>query len=159
MLFRSYVAQVVRAYRQALDAYEKDPENWQFREEWADELSKASHREFTTGFYFHKAGAEEQNYRTSAYIKPYIFTGLVLDYDPETRFAKVEQRNKMVIGDSLEIFGPGPGFFEQSLTEMFDAETGEPLESAPHPQQLLKIRLDHPAKPGDMLRRRIREQE
>ena len=154
-----YVAQVVRAYRQALDAYEKDPENWQFREEWADELSKASHREFTTGFYFHKAGAEDQNYRTSAYIKPYIFTGLVLDYDPETRFAKVEQRNKMVIGDSLEIFGPGPGFFEQSLIEMFDAETGEPLESAPHPQQLLKIRLDHPAKPGDMLRRKIREQE
>ena len=74
-----YVAQVIRAYRQALDAYEKDPENWQFREEWAEELSKASHREFTTGFYFHKAGAEEQNYRTSAYIKPYIFTGLVLD--------------------------------------------------------------------------------
>ena len=150
-----YVAQVVRAYRQALDAYEADPENWSFREEWLDELSKASHREFTTGFYFHEPSADDQNYRTSKYIKPYVFTGLVLGYDPETRLALVEQRNKMVVGDELELFGPGEGFRVQSLKELYDAETGEPLDAAPHPQQLLKIRLDHPAERGEMLRRKV----
>ena len=147
-----YVAQVLRAYRHAIDTYYADPDAYEFREEWLTELEKASHREFTTGFYFQKPGPDDQNYRTSAYVREYSFTGIVRDYDPETGFALVEQRNKMRIGDTIEVFGPGISFFEQNLSEMYDAETGEPLESAPHPQQLLKIRLDQPAAPDDMLR-------
>ena len=82
------------------------------------------------------------------------FTGLVKDYDPVTGIALVEQRNKMVLGDEIEIFGPGAGFFTQTLTAMRDAETGEPLTSAPHPQQLLSIPVDHPVAPHYMLRKR-----
>ena len=47
----------------------------------------------------------------------------------------------MVIGDEIEVLGPGVDYFTQVLTEMYNEE-GEPVESAPHPQQILKIKMD-----------------
>ena len=147
-----YVATIVSAYRKALDAYYADPENYLFKEEWMRELKKVSHREFTTGFYFDKPTNRDQNYQTSAYTRDYTFTGMVKSYDPETGYAIVEQRNKMVIGDEIEVFGPGTDFFVQQLTEMYNEE-GEPIESAPHPQQILKIKMAKPVKENFMLRK------
>lgn len=147
-----YVATVVSAYRKAIDAYCENPEGYQFKEEWMTELCKVSHREFTTGFYFHKPTNNDQNYRTSAYTRDYSFVGMIKDYDPETGFAVVEQRNKMVIGDKIEVFGPGADFFEQELKEMYDEE-GNAVDSAPHPQQILKIKMDKPVKPFFMIRK------
>ena len=147
-----YVSTVVSAYRKAIDAYFENPSEYKFKEEWMTELCKASHREFTTGFYFHKPSNDDQNYRTSAYSRDYSFVGMVKDYDPETGYAIVEQRNKMVIGDKIEIFGPGADFFVQELTEMYDEE-GNAVESAPHPQQILKIKVDKPVAPCFMFRK------
>ena len=148
-----YVATLVSAYRKALDAYYDDPERYVFREEWMTELKKASHREFTTGFYFHQPTNLDQNYQTSAYTREYSFTGLVLDYNEATRMATVEQRNKMVLGDEIEIMGPRRDFFTQVLDEMY-AEEGNPVQSAPHPQQILQIRMQQPVHQFDMFRKR-----
>ena len=147
-----YVATIVSAYRKAIDAYYADPENYRFKGEWMTELKKVSHREFTTGFYFDKPTNKDQNYQTSAYTRDYTFTGMVKSYDPDTGYAIVEQRNKMVIGDEIEVFGPGTDFFVQQLTEMYNEE-GEPIESAPHPQQILKIKMAEPVKENFMLRK------
>ena len=57
-----YVATVVSAYRAALDSYMKDPENYEFKQEWYDELCKASHRDFTHGFFYQKPSNRDQNY-------------------------------------------------------------------------------------------------
>lgn len=149
-----YVATIVSAYRRAIDEYYRDPENYKFNPEWLSELKKVSHREFTTGFYFDKPTNKDQNYQTSAYTRDYSFTGLVRSYDHKTGYAVVEQRNKMSIGEEIEVFGPNTDFYKQTLTEMYDLETGEPVESAPHPQQMLKIKLDKPAAPDFMLRKR-----
>ena len=148
-----YVATIVSAYRKAIDAYFEDPEHYEFKEEWMTELKKVSHREFTTGFYFDKPTNKDQNYQTSAYTRDYTFVGLVKDYDPETGYAVVEQRNKMVIGQEIEIMGPGVDFFTQKLEEMYNEE-GEAIEAAPHPQQILKIKMDKPVAPNYMLRRK-----
>lgn len=148
-----YVATIISAYRKAIDAYFDDPLNYQFKDEWMAEVKKVSHREFTTGFYFDKPTNKDQNYQTSAYTRDYTFTGVVRDYDEETGLALVEQRNKMVIGDTIEVFGPDMPFFTQTLLEMYDAQTKEPLTSAPHPQQMLLIKMDCPVKPDYMLRK------
>ena len=149
-----YVATVVHAYRQAIDAYYEDPDNYVFREEWMEELLKASHREFTTGFYYGKPGHEEQNYRTSRYTKEYSFIGKVLSYNEETGIAKVEQRNKMNVGDHIEVFGPDISFFPMTITDLADWESGEKLESAPHAQQILAMHMAEPVKPGYILRKK-----
>ena len=46
-----YVATVVSAYRKAIDAYYADPEHFEMDPAWYEDMTKASHREFTTGFY------------------------------------------------------------------------------------------------------------
>lgn len=148
-----YVAIVVGAYRKAIDAYYNDPANYEFREEWMAELLKASHREFTTGFYFHPPSQEGQNTETSGYSRDYTFTGIVKQYDEITGIAVVEQRNKMTVGETIEVFGPSHQPFEQILICMTDEE-GMPLRTAPHPQQKLKIKMDQKVQPNDMLRKR-----
>lgn len=148
-----YVATVVGAYRRAIDAYYEDPENYQFKEEWLTELKKVSHREFTTGFYFNQPTNKDQNYLTSAYTREYTFIGVVKSYDPQTQMAIVEQRNKMTVGEEIEVFGPHTDFFTQKLEVLLN-EDGEPMESAPHPQQLLQIKMEQPVKENFLLRKR-----
>jgi putative protease len=148
-----YVATIVSAYRRAIDAYYADPENYVYDPNWMTELMKASHREFTTGFYFDKPTNEDQNYQTSAYTRDYSFIGMVKSYDPETGMAVVEQRNKMVVGDEIEVFGPGVDFFSQKLEVLLNEE-GEPIEAAPHPQQIVQIKMDQPVAEKFILRKR-----
>lgn len=148
-----YVATVVGAYRKAIDAYYADPEHYVFQEDWMRELKKVSHREFTTGFYFNQPTNKDQNYQTSAYTREYSFIGVVRDYDPETKLAVVEQRNKMTVGEEIEVFGPYTDYFSQKLEVLLDEE-GNPLESAPHPQQILQIKMEQPVAKNFMLRKR-----
>lgn len=135
-----YVATVVSAYRSAIDKYLADPDNYTFDEQDYMELCKASHREFTTGFYYNKPTDKDQNYLTSDYTRDYSFIGLVRDHDESTGLTTVEQRNKFSIGDTVEIFGPRIPYYEEVITEMYDEEL-QPVMSAPHPQQILKIRF------------------
>lgn len=148
-----YVATVISAYRKAIDAYMKDPENYVYDPGWMTEMMKASHRDFTTGFYFRRPTEEDQNYQTSDYTRDYSFIGMVKSYDAETGMAVVEQRNKMVLGDEIEVFGPGTDFFTQKLTVLQDEE-GEPIEAAPHPQQILRIRMEQPVGENYILRKK-----
>ncbi|MBN7772453.1 peptidase U32 family protein [Clostridium aminobutyricum] len=147
-----YVATIVSAYRKAIDAYYEDPQHYNFNEEWLNELKKVSHREFTTGFYFDKPTNKDQNYQTSAYTRDYSFVGLVKAYDSETGLAVVEQRNKMSVGEEIEVFGPYTDYFSQKIDEMLNEE-GEAIESAPHPQQIVQIKMSNPVKAGFMIRK------
>ena len=52
----------------------------------------------------------------------------------------VEQRNKFSVGDTVEIFGPHSPYYEEVIEEMYDEE-GNAVMSAPHPQQILRIRF------------------
>ncbi len=148
-----YVATTVGAYRKAIDAYYANPERYAFRQEWMEELTKVSHREFTTGFYFNQPTNEGQNYQTSAYTRDYSFIGVVKSYDGATKMATVEQRNKMTVGEEIEVFGPGVDSFSQTLAVLLDEE-GNPMESAPHPQQILQIKMERPVSENFMLRKR-----
>ena len=47
-----YVATVVNAYKRAIDMLEKDAESYKVSDEIVEELNKASHRSYTTGFLF-----------------------------------------------------------------------------------------------------------
>ena len=148
-----YVATVVSAYRKAIDAYYDDPKNYKFDPKWYEDMLKASHRDFTTGFYYNKPTNKDQNYQTSAYTREYSFIGKVLEYDDDTCIAKVEQRNKMCVGDTIEVFGPGIDFFEQKLEVLLN-EDKEPIDSAPHPQQILYIKMKEQVKANYILRKK-----
>ena len=149
-----YAASVVKAYRMAIDSYFENPEAFAVKEEWLEELEKVSHRSYTTGFYYGKPTEKDQMYTSSSYIQTSDFVGLVLDYDEATGFATVEQRNNMKLGQEIEVFQPQLPGYRQFLGEMYNDE-GEAIEVAPHPQQIVKIRMEAPVEPYAILRRDI----
>ncbi|SHH30260.1 putative protease [Caloranaerobacter azorensis DSM 13643] len=151
-----YVATVVRSYRMVIDKYLADPENYVYNDKWLDEIKKASHRDFTTGFYFGKPTSEDQVYGSSSYIRTYDFTGLILEYDKDSKIATVQQRNRMFVGDEIEIFGPNKKHFTQIIEDMWD-ENGERIEVAPHPQQIIKMKINQPVEPWDIIRKLRKE--
>ena len=119
---------------------------------WLKEIQKVSHRDFTTGFFFNKPGTEDHVYGTSSYLRGYDFVGMVLDYETETGIATVEQRNRMFLGEEIEVFGPGKEYFVQTIEEMWNEENN-PIDVAPHPQQILKIRMKQPVERFDLIRK------
>lgn len=148
-----YVGTIVRAYREAIDDYLKDPALYESKKDYyIEEAAKASYRGFTTGFYYGKPNQNEQIYTTSSYIRTYDFIGMVKEYGDKTGFALIEQRNKFSVGDEVEFISSNGGLLKQKITEMYTAE-GERVESAPHPQQLLRVKVDSPVKPFDMMRK------
>ncbi len=151
-----YVATVVRSYRMAIDKYLADPINFKYDEKWLEEIKKASHRDHTTGFYFGKPSGNEQLYTSSSYIRTYDFVGLVLDYDKDTGIARVEQRNRIFVGDEVEVFGPNKEHFNQVIEKMWDKDNNE-IEVAPHAQQIIKIKMDKPVETWDIIRKPRKE--
>lgn len=147
-----YVATVVRAYRMAIDEYLANPANYQFNPKWLEEVKKASHRDHTTGFYFGKPSGNEQLYTSSSYIRTYDFLGVVLDYNSDTGIATVEQRNRIFVGDNIEVFGPNKEHFNQIIEKMWDKDNNE-ISVAPHAQQIIKIKMDKPVEAWDILRK------
>ena len=148
-----YVATVVKAYRQAIDAYYDNPAAYQVKEEWLEELVKVSHRDYFTGFYFHKPAGDDHNYLTSAYRRYYDFVGVVKEYDATTNTILLEERNRISLGEELEFSEPTGSVFSAQLTKMWDEETGEEIAVAPHPQQLVRIPMNRPVEPYTLVRR------
>jgi len=148
-----YVATVVKAYREAIDAFLDNPENYVFDPQWQEEISKASHREYTTGFYYGKTTGEDQIYDKSSYVREYDFIGLVTEFDSKTGMAKVEQRNRMFAGEEIEVVRPVGRFFRQRITVMKNEE-GENIDVAPHPQMTVYMPMDREVEPYTMLRRK-----
>ncbi len=149
-----YVATTVRAYRMAIDEYVKDPKNWKFNPMWLEELKKGSHRHYSTGFYLGKTTTKDQNYESASYVRNYDFIGVVRSLEEESGLVIVEQRNRMFVGDKIEIIGPYKETMNATILEMYNEE-GEPIESAPHAKQIVKMKLDIPVEVDYMLRKVI----
>lgn len=147
-----YVATVVKVYREAIDSYLSAPAAFTVEQKWLDELQKVSHREYTSGFYFNKTTEQDQIYTSSSYIQSHDFIGLVKEYNSQTGLAVIEQRNNMKVGEEIEIMQPGAENSVQKITAMFDA-TGNAIEVAPHPQQIVAMPMAKPVLPYAMLRR------
>ena len=147
-----YVATVARTYRKAIDDFKKDPELYRQNMEWyKEEIGKCTYREFTTGFYFGKPGADAQIYDNNTYVKNFTYLGTVENVD-ERGFAKIEQKNKFSVGEMIEIMKPDGRNLQVEVKGIYDAE-GQAQESAPHPKQELYIDLGVTPEEYDILRR------
>lgn len=151
-----YLATVIRSYRMAIDAYYRDLENYKYDPSLLEEIKKVSHRDFTTGFFFGQANENSQVYKDNSYIRGYDFVGIVLDYDEDTKIATIEQRNRVFVGEEIEIFGPGVKHFDYKIEKMLDDKDRE-IDVANKAKQIFKIKIDQPIKKGFILRRENEE--
>ncbi len=139
-----YVATVTNAYRKALDGESNFPLLQR-------ELHSVSHREFSTGFYFNELRIHPAS--QGVYLQDCVFAAIVRQ--SAAGQAVVEQKNKFSLGDTLEILSPGSLGLSFTLEQMWDADTGLPLQSAPHPAQRVRIACPYPLHELDILRKRL----
>ncbi|HBP25735.1 MAG TPA: collagenase-like protease [Acholeplasmatales bacterium] len=146
-----YIATVVRGYRMLIDDCLKNHGNFDVSK-YKEEISKAENRATGTGFLFHKPGVNEQVYNNEELMPTKEFIGMVLDYDPITQTATVQERNYFEIGDEVEFFGPKSENRRMIIREMGD-ENNIPLAAARHALQIVKLKVDFSVSPGDMIRK------
>lgn len=147
-----YVATVARTYRKALDDFAESPEKYQENMPWyLDQISNCTYRQFTTGFFYGKPDEEAQIYDSNTYVKEYTYLGIVGERNEQGCY-RIEQRNKFSVGELIEVMKPDGQNVKVTVKAIYD-ETGQPMESAPHPQQVLYIDLGMELEQYDILRR------
>jgi len=146
-----YVAMVTKAYREALDDYFTDATLYESKKNYyMEQIARTGHRDFFTGFYNNRA-IDGQNLTNTIYNNTQEFLGIVKDYDSSTGLALIEQRNKFSIGDKVEFVKTKGSGFSQVISEIYDEE-GIPISTAPHPQQMLRIKVSEYVETFDVMR-------
>ena len=100
-----YVATVINTYRAAIDDYYRDPENFN-PEKYLVELEKTKTRGLTTFFFNDRNNKDFQDLSGRQYNANYEFGGKVINRLEDGRVL-IEIRNKLSIGDTLELIVPG----------------------------------------------------
>ena len=120
-----YVATAVKVYREAIDLYQKDPENYQYNPKWMEELMKVFNRGYDTGFYFNIPHEISEN-NQSKFIKKDI--AKVVNYYNKIKVAELKIWDDLAIGDEIMIQGPTTG----SITHVIDSMQidGKAIEKA-----------------------------
>ena len=149
-----YLATVVNAYRAALDDYEKDPEHYN-PEKYLKELEKTKTRGLTTFYFNDRNNKDFQDYSGRQYNANYEFGGKVIKKLEDGR-TLIEIRNKLSLGDTLELLIPGkiePLVFK--IDKLWNDETGEEIDTVNPGKAEQKVILNIPydAEEGWILRR------
>ena len=148
-----FVATVARTYGLAIDEYLKDPELYRSRIPfYKSEISKCTYRQYTTGFFFGKPDENTQIYDTNTYVKEYTYLGVVGEINSSGLYG-IEQRNKFSVGEEIEVMKPDGDNITVTFKRITD-ESGQDMESAPHPKQKLFVDLGIKLDEYDILRRR-----
>ncbi len=148
-----YIATVVSTYRRLIDTYAIDKKIDDFTP-YYDDLMKAENRLTSHGYLEGLPGVEEQLFNQRSEKPSQLFIGLGVDYDETNHIATIEQRNHFKIGAMIEVFNPSGNRFEFELKEMYD-ESNESIDTARHPKQILKIKVDQKIEAYAMIRRII----
>jgi putative protease len=122
-----YVARTTQVYRRAIDrAAAGEP----FDPGWLAELEGLSNRGYTDGFLQRHEPQDLQNYRTGASRSDRaLFVAEVVAVDPVTGRAELAVKNKLAVGDEVELIAPG-GNRRLRIAALEDMD-GRPLREAP----------------------------
>ncbi len=136
-----YVATVARAYRKAIDDWLKDPAEYERNLGWyRQEVSRCTNRQYTTGFFYGRPGADAQIYTDSTYVKEGTYLGHLGAMRGDGAFL-MEQKNKFLVGEEISLLKPNGETVTAAVAAMEDEE-GLPMESCPHARQIFYVWLE-----------------
>lgn len=142
-----YVANIVNAYRMALD-YLKSHKKYNLPNEIRNEIYKSSHRDYSCGFYF---GDPKQNLDSSNPISDYDFVAVVLENTKNGK-TKVEMRNRFDLSP-LELLSKTKNNAIIHIDKIEDLE-GNALTECKIPKQQVYIYTSEKLKKYEILRRK-----
>lgn len=143
-----YVATVTNAYRKRLDGILNGTTTPESIALLQSELNAASHRSYATGFYFGEMKHHSPD--DGAYYQDCTFVGVVKERLDSGRI-RVEQRNRIRLGDRIEVLSPESLGLSFTAANMTDPE-GNPIEIASRPTELFDMDAPAAVAPGDLLR-------
>ncbi len=149
-----YIASVINAYRNAIDDYQKDPQNYDDRK-YLHELEKVRTRGLTTFYFNDRKNKDIQEFAGRQYNENYEFGGKIVEYQQEK--SVIEIRNKLQIGDKIEIIVPNQiEPVEFKIENLWNDETQEEItEISPGVKgQKVKMKLPIPCEKDWILRRK-----
>ncbi len=133
-----YAGTVARAYRQAIDDYYKDPQNWDYTKYMFD-LNTLQNRGYCLGFHDGKLTNISQNYEYTRTLGEWLFAGSIIEWQGDD--AIFELRNYINSGEFIDFLIPnGLDNLRLTLSEFEDADTGE-ITSRVSAGQGKKIRI------------------
>ena len=146
-----YTAVTTNAYRHAVDEYMNHPGGDYRLSPWIrEELEKISHREYSTGFFFGSEPGQET--KNGGYIRRYNAVA-VCEESSVGDTCVITQRNKFLVGDTLDILPPDGISFTTTCLKLVN-ENGEEVDAAPHPMERLHMTTDRPIEQGSVIRKK-----
>ncbi|NYE58331.1 DUF3656 domain-containing U32 family peptidase [Carboxydothermus ferrireducens] len=97
-----YVATVVKVYRELIDLYFNDPQNFRVSEEQDRKLREIFNRNFSTAYLLGKPGQELMSYQRPN--NRGVFVGRVVGYDERKNSVRVKLEDRLEEGDGVEIW-------------------------------------------------------
>lgn len=146
-----YIATVVKSYRMLIDDYLKEGEIKEFSK-YENEILKAENRLTANGLLDGDMGPEKQLYKFVSERPNQKFIGLIKDYDKQTGYSTIEQRNYFEKGDKIEVFSPTKENQVFVLDNLYDEDL-KPIDVARHAQQIVKIKFPFEVDKYSMLRK------
>ena len=70
----------------------------------------------------------------------------------------MEQRNNFKVNDKIEIFGPENKNVKLTVKEMYD-ENMQKITVAPHPQQIIYVKIDEEVYKNNLVRKLLDKEE
>lgn len=140
-----YLASVINTYRNAIDDYISDPENYDYLK-YLKELEKVKTRGLTTFYFNDRENKDIQEYSGKQYNEGYEFGGKVIETYGDGK-TLIEIRNKLQINDAMEILIPNqlePVKFE--IEKLWDSETDEEIETVNPGKQGQTVKMILPCK-------------
>jgi U32 family peptidase len=147
-----YLASVLRVYRAALDSYRQDQARYSASPEWFEELSKPSHRGYTTGFMLGAPQDVGQAYDND-YIRTHTIVGVVEEILPDGK-GVVGVRNQFFAGTEVELLGPAMRTVKitPDSFSVLDGNSSSTLVTVANTNQRIIMDLPESARPLDLLR-------
>lgn len=151
-----YLASVVNVYRNAIDDYMTNPEGYDYTK-YLKELEKVKTRGLTTFYFNDRNNKDFQEYEGKQYNPDYEFGGKILEDKSENSRVLIEIKNKLSVGDTLELIIPNeikPQAF--AIEKLYDSETNEEISTVNPGKQGQTVILEIPfeVKKGWILRRK-----
>ncbi len=123
-----YLATVVSAYRKAIDDYYKDPETWNW-EDYLPELEKVKTRGLSEFYFTNSNNQDIHDYDGFSENLKYEYGAKVLENLGDNLY-HVEIRNKLSVGDLLDVMVPGDITpHEFNIEELYDSKTRERIDT------------------------------
>ena len=139
-----YIASVINVYRNAIDDYMKSPKDYDATK-YLKEIEKVKTREFTTFYFNDRNNKDIQDYTGRQYNDNYEFGGKIVENEEERTI--IEIKNKLTVGDELEIIVPyqlEPVTFK--IEKLWDYETDEQISNVSPGVKGQKVKMELPIK-------------